>query len=72
MVRVEEPGYETENRVVTFDRDHTLDLSLKKSAGGGTRGPVVVAPPPATPDEPEIKIKRKPPSTQLDKEDPWK
>lgn len=70
-LKVEAPGYETENRVIRFDRNLELQIALKKLSGKGPRGPVIAAPPPK-PDEPEIKLKKKPPSTQLDPDDPWK
>jgi len=68
-VRVEAPGHETENRIVKFDRSQELTIELKKSPGTGAKGPFVA---PRAPDEPEIKIKKKPPTTQLDPDDPWK
>lgn len=70
-VRVEAAGHDTVERIVKFDQSRDIELSLKKTGAGGPRGPVGPTPP-AKPDEPEIKVNKKPPSTQLDPGDPWK
>lgn len=68
-LRAEAPGYESESRVVKYDADVNESFSLKKLAGPQ---PGTVAAPVPKPETPETKIKKKPPSTQLDQDDPWK
>ncbi len=70
-LRVEAPGYETESRTLKFERSLDVEIVLRRQSAPGTKPP---APPPSAqpPEEPEIKIKKKPPSTQLDPDDPWK
>jgi serine/threonine-protein kinase len=81
-LQLEAPGYETESRKLRFDQPRDIEIAMKKleaaSTGGVVRAPRPGTPPaesaaPTDPDKvPEIKVKKKPPSTQLDPDDPWK
>lgn len=72
---VEADGYETERRSIVFDSAKDLEIALRRKASSGG---VVIAKP-AAPEKPTEEFpdlstapKKKPPSTQLDTEDPWK
>jgi eukaryotic-like serine/threonine-protein kinase len=77
MLRIEAPGYDTETRRLTFDRDVMIELALAKQAGR-------VVPPPAAPksgqtrkgpdDFPDLSAPKKKTGTTapIDTNDPWK
>ena len=73
---VEAPGYESETRRLTFDRDVILELSLQKKAAGRVVAGPVAAPAKKQGEEafPDLPDPKKKPATSkpLDDGDPWK
>jgi serine/threonine-protein kinase len=71
-LRAEAPGYESETRMLRFEQSLDLDFGLQKATTAGKQaGPVKQ--PDKKDDQPELgTVKKKPPSTALDKDDPWK
>jgi len=71
-LRIEADGFDPETRSVRFDGNVDLEIVLNKTKSG-RKTPYVSKPPgTTTTDTPEIKNPKKPPSTQLDPDDPWK
>jgi serine/threonine-protein kinase len=70
----EAPGHESETRVLRFEQSLDLDFSLKAvTAAKKTSAPMVAPATTKKDDQPDIgSVKKKPPPTVLDKDDPWK
>ena len=76
-LRIESPGHVTETRMLVFDKDVNLDITLapEKEAGAPTStpaGPAKVSYPSGQSDAFGGPPKPKPPKKKLDTDDPWK
>lgn len=72
-LHAEAPGYESETRIVRFEQNLQLDFGLQKATTASKKPTGGVVAPDKDKDQPGIgSVKRKPPSTALDKDDPWK
>jgi eukaryotic-like serine/threonine-protein kinase len=64
-------GYETETRVVRFDKSREVGVTLKKRAPGQPRVTRVVPKTTGEDDLPELKPRKKTGAAPLDTDDPW-
>ncbi len=85
-IEVEQDGYRTEKRTVTFDRDIELAIELRAARGGytaiakptnvekpaATSEPTAAAPPPKPPEEADPGKKKPKPTVELDESNPYK
>jgi eukaryotic-like serine/threonine-protein kinase len=74
-LHAEAPGYESETRILRFEQNLQLDFGLEKATAASKKSSAAGTAPDKDKDkdQPELgSVKKKPPSTELDKDDPWK